>query len=506
MKPLLDFTDKPQQSAFFHDRLNKTVGAGGGYNSGKSYAMIAKIHFMLEIFPGSMAIIGRKTYGALEKSIIPTYESIALKRNGGTWNGPTIAKFADMTSHYKNGSKIWFVTYDDVKKVRGPNIAFAGISQAEEVAHEIFLELKGRCRQWNDDNIAEYMRSDYAKMVAKQLGGIPRPFNQLICEFNPAPNWVKDEFFLNTNGSNKFYDLPTKENKKYHAEGWLDGLKKSYSQEWYSIYVEGDWNKFGGAVYPEFRMETHGVEPFAIPKHWIKVIGGDWGYRNPAAFICMAYDEAGNVILFEEFYNSLTDVETQASWLKENDKLHDFQKNDMGQIRVHEDWAIKGTYDAKGKTLWDAFLDAGIALIPAEKDIDARVQLVKSLLMPRLDRPFPHWHPRKGELGSPSLFVMRGRCPNWVNEMQNYIWEPRKEGEEKNYKEKPRDYNNHAIDAAEYGFMAGLKIQATLPERELTPYEIGIQSQKVIAQSAFIRKPAPGEEEGEDFNFFGENS
>src|ERR1039458_1057862 len=111
VKPVLDFTDKPQQKAFFMDKKNKSIGAGGGYNSGKSYAMIAKIHALLEIFDGSTAIIGRKTYGALEKSVIPTYESIALARNGGTWNGPILSKFADMTAHYKNGSKIWFVTY-----------------------------------------------------------------------------------------------------------------------------------------------------------------------------------------------------------------------------------------------------------------------------------------------------------------------------------------------------------------------------------------------------------
>jgi hypothetical protein len=500
MKPLLDFTDKPQQEAFFMDRLNKSIGAGGGYNSGKSYAMIAKIHWMAEIFAGSKCIIGRKTYGALEKSIIPTYESIAMKRNGGTWNGPIISKFADMTAHYKNGSTIWFVTYDEVKKVRGPNIAFAGISQAEEVAHEIFLELKGRTRQWNPESIAEFMASPWAQRMKKELGFVPRPFNQLICEFNPAPNWVKDEFFLNTNGSNKFYDLPTKENRKYHAEGWLEDLKKSYSAEWYSIFVEGDWNKFGGAVYPEFRAETHGVDPFAIPRHWVRVIGGDWGYRNPAAFICWAYDEMGNAILFEEFYNSLTDVPTQAQWLKDNDKVYNFTKNDLGHVKVHEDWAIKGTYDAKGKTLWDAFIDEGIAPIPAEKDIDARIQLVKRMLLPRMDRPFPDWHPRKGELGSPMLFFMRGKCINWVNEMQNYIWEPRKD-EEKNYKEKPKDFKNHAIDAGEYGLMAGFKIQSAMPDRELTAYEIGLQGAKAIAQSAFKRKD-PDEEEG--IGFFGE--
>ena len=141
--PIFDWTDKPKQKAFFMDRKSPTIGGGGGYNSGKSYAMIGKIHMALETFAGSRAIIGRKTYSALEKSVVPTYQDIVWRRNGGSWNGPTVKKFTDLTAHYANGSTLWFTTFDEVTKVRGPNIAYAGISQAEEVAYEFFTEETG---------------------------------------------------------------------------------------------------------------------------------------------------------------------------------------------------------------------------------------------------------------------------------------------------------------------------------------------------------------------------
>ena len=492
MEPVFDWTDRPKQKAFFYDSKNKTIGGGGGYNSGKSHAMIGKIHFLLEIFHGSHAIIGRKTYGALEKSVIPTFEKIALARNGGKWNGPVISKFTDMTAHYTNGSKLWFVTYDDVLKVRGPNIAFAGISQAEEVAHAIFLELKGRCRQWNDVSIAEY-KAKHGESLKKQLGFIPTPFNQLICEFNPAPNWVRDEFIFNEHKANKYYDLPTSENKKYHAKGWLDDLKVSYSSEWYNRFVLGSWNNFGGAVFPEFDMENvHGVPEFKIPDHWPRIVGGDYGYRNPTAFIAQAVDEMGNVIAFREYYQNLTTPDEHVAWINEYGKIDKFPVSPNDKYMVHMDYGLKANQQADGRTLWDIYIDKGVALIEAIKNpgsINAYVQLKKSMLLPDPERKFPAWHPKAGQLGSPKYFVMNNRCPNLVNETQTYIWEPQDEGKEKNYQEKPKDWNNHAIDADKYGLLALGKLKAIWLPVDKSLEQKYNEARMALAKAAFEPDP-----------------
>jgi hypothetical protein len=496
MTPIFDFTDKPKQAAFFYDRSSQTIGGGGGYNSGKSFAMIGKIHYLLTIFPGSLAIIGRKTYGALEKSIIPTYESIAKKQNGGNWVGQFISKFADMTAHYRNGSRLWFVTYDDVKKVRGPNIAFAGISQAEEVAHEIFLELKGRCRQWNPESIAEF-KARYGESLKEQLGFVPEPFNQLICEFNPAPNWVRKEFIFNESGSNKYYDLPTHENKKYHAKGWLDSLKKSYSAEWYNRFVLGSWDSFGGAVYPEFDYEgLHGVQPFKIPNHWPRFVGGDYGYRNPAAFECITFDEDGNEIVFLEYYKDLVPIKDHVRWIYDQLDEYRLPVGEMEKPIVHMDYEIKGDIDKEGKNLWDHYRDEGLFLIEAEKSVMAGIQLIKQRLLPDPEHRFPAWHPRAGELGSPRLFIMRGRCPNLVNEFQTYIWEPQEEGKEKNYVEKPKKWNDHALDSFRYATMAANKAFADrLPD--LSAEAQARRLAQRLAQHAFTRA-VPLEDEDDE--------
>ena len=495
LKPILDFIDKPNQKAFFYDRTNKTIGGGGGYNSGKSYVMVAKIHYLLNIFAGSHAIIGRKTYPALEKSVIPTFEKIALRQNGGKWNGPFISKFVDNTAHYVNGSKLWLVTYDDVLKFRGPNIAFAGISQSEEVAYEIFQELKGRCRQWNKESIAEF-KAQYGESLQKQLGFVPTPFNQLICEFNPAPNWVRDEFIYNKSQNNKFYDIPTAENAKYHADGWLDDLKRSYSHEWYSRYVLGSWDSFGGAVYPELDIQKiHGVPEFKIPAHWVRGVGGDYGYRNPASFMALAVDEDGNGVFFREYYRSLATVKEQAGWVKDQSEVDNYPISDSGKVIVHMDYEIKGDIDGKGKTTWDLFIDEGLYLIEAQKSVMTGIQLTKSMLLPDHERKFPKWHPRAGEYGSPRLFIMNNRCPNWVNEAQIYVWEPQKEGQEKNYQERPRKHNDHALDAGRYILMALAKQKAVSLPMDKTEKERFDAARRQLHKNAFAS------EEEDDSNF-----
>ncbi len=498
VKPLFDFTDKPQQKAFFFDRENPSIGGGGGYNSGKSYAMVGKIHTMLEMFHGSHAIIGRKTYGALEKSVIPTYEKIAKVRNGGKWNGPIIEKFTDMTAHYRNGSKLWFVTYDDVEKFRGPNIAFAGISQAEEVAHEIFLELKGRCRQWNEDSI-EAWQAKYGEEMRKMLGYVPRPFNQLICEFNPAPNWVKQEFFFNKTGSNKFYDIPTAENEKFHAKGWIEALKASYTKETYDRFINGSWDVFGGMVYPEFDIEAlHGVPNFKMPDHWPRLIGWDHGYRNPTAIHAAGVDEMGNIVIYKEHYQDNLTVRENAECFKAMARGDRFPVGNDEKFLVFMDYSVKGVYDKDGKTIWDQYNEEGIFGLNPDKDVSAGINMVKEYMKPDPEREFPQWHPRKGEKGSPKLFIVRSECPNLINELQMYQWEETKE--ENSHKEQPKKYLDHACDDTRYIIMAVGKQMAPWILAPPTPKQIGAIAAQVIAASAFKHATPIYDEEGEEWS------
>ena len=485
--PIFDWTDKPKQKAFFMDRKSPTIGGGGGYNSGKSYAMIGKIHMALETFAGSRAIIGRKTYSALEKSVVPTYQDIVWRRNGGSWNGPTVKKFTDLTAHYTNGSTLWFTTFDEVTKVRGPNIAYAGISQAEEVAYEFFTELKGRCRQWNPETIKEFV-AKHGERLKAQFGFVPIPFNQLICEFNPAPNWVRKEFIFNEAGANKFYDIPSIENKKYHAEGWIEDLRRSYSVENFNRFINGSWDVFGGMVYPEFDIEElHGIPTLVIPPHWPRIIGWDHGYRNPTAIEVGAVDEMGNLVWYKEHYRDNMTVKQNAECFKVLARGDKFPIGSSDKLLVFMDYGVKGQYDQDGKTIWDEYSENGIYGLNPDKDVNAGINMVKQYLKADPGRRYPPWHPRAGQFGSPKMFWVRGACPNFVNEMQTYQWEEKAEGRELNYQEKPKKFNDHAVDAGRYACMALGKQMAEWISPPPTLDEFGAERQRHLTKHAFTR-------------------
>ena len=494
MKPIFDFTDKPRQRDFFFDRESRVIGAGGGFNSGKSYVMVGKIHMLLEMFSGSLAIIGRKTYSALEKSVVPTFESIALRRNGGKWEGPIIEKFTDFTAHYRNGSKLWFMTFDDVKKVRGPNLAFFGISQAEEVAHEIFVEARGRCRQWNEESVAEWKEKNAERMM-EQFGYVPTPFNQVMCEFNPAPNWVKKEFYINEHKTNRFIIIPTIENKRYHAPGWLDDLRASYSKEMYDRFINDNWDMFGGMVYPEFDIEgLHGIPDMTIPPHWPRIVGWDHGYRNPTAIHFGAVDEMGNIVIYKEHYRDNLTVQQNADAFKALAKGDLLPVAQDEKFLVFMDYGVKGTYDKDGKTIWDEYSEQGVFGLNPDKDVNAGINMVKQYLKPDPLRAFPGWHPMAGRSGSPKLFVVRSACPNLVNEYQTYQWEETKE--EHSHQEKPRKWNDHACDSSRYLIMAVGKQMAPWIKPPATSEQTGAEAARLLAKKAFER-PDPMLDEGE---------
>jgi hypothetical protein len=491
IKPILDFTGKPIQEAIWYDR-SRSIGAFGGYNAGKSFVMAAKIHTYLEIFAGSKAIIGRKTYPAMKRSIIPDFlEKIVAPRNGGTYDKPGLVtkswNASELTLKYNNGSELWFVTYDDVKKVRGPNIAFAGISQAEEVSYEIFLELLGRIRQWQPDSI-EAFKDKYSEALQRDMGYVPLPFNQIICEGNPAPNWVKKEFRENKGNNNSSYDIPTKENIRYHAEGWLDQIRRTYTDEMYSRYIDGSWDHFGGQIYKDFEFPgIHSVDYFEIPSHWPRIIGWDHGRVNPTAVEIAAVDEMGNLVFYKEHYRGDTIVSDHAKAFKQLSEHDFFPMSDNGKFLVVMDYSVKGTYGGDGKSIWDNYIEQGIYGLDAEKNVHAGIIMCQEYLRPDPTRAFPSWHARKGQLGSPKVFIVEGGCPNLVNELQLYQWEPIKEGSEKNQTEMPKKWNDHACDSFRYICMYIGKKKAQWIKPPMTDEQVGREADARVAKHAFTQ-------------------
>jgi hypothetical protein len=274
----------------------------------------------------------------------------------------------------------------------------------------------------------------------------------------------------------------------------MEDMRRSYSKEMFDRFINGSWDVFGGMVYPEFDVrELHGIPSMKIPLHWPRVVGWDHGYRNPTAILAMAVDEMGNIIIYKEHYRDGMTVHENAGCFRLMARDDKFPVGNDDNWLVFMDYGVKGTYDKEGKTIWDEYLAEGIYGLNPDKDVNAGINMVKQYLKADPERPYPKWHVKAGQMGSPKLFIMRSECPNLINEMQTYQWEETKE--QQAHQEKPKKWNDHAVDAARYGIMAVGKQMAPWITPPPTFDELGLVAAKYIAKSAFKRQSDMSEEE-----------
>lgn len=130
------------------------------------------------------------------------------------------------------------------------------------------------------------------------LRGSPNP--QLHLTFNPGGpghHWLKQRYIkpaphglvplireLPNGAQHRYVFIPAKltDNKILQANdpGYVNRLYLVGSPELVRAWLEGDWEIHEGSYFPEF-SSRHIVAPFAIPKHWPKYVGFDWGYHSP---------------------------------------------------------------------------------------------------------------------------------------------------------------------------------------------------------------------------------
>src|SRR5215831_15907733 len=134
----------------FHGLTAKYKGFCGGWGNGKTSGGCVEFFMRLIEFPGTNAIVSRKTRPELRTT---TWDMLV---NGDTqetgWHG--IPKEVIDTNNkselyikLKNGSQIHGLPLDDPKKLENYNLGFFWIDQAEEIEEDIFLKFHGRLRQ-----------------------------------------------------------------------------------------------------------------------------------------------------------------------------------------------------------------------------------------------------------------------------------------------------------------------------------------------------------------------
>ncbi len=324
----------------------------GPAGTGKTRAVLEKINYLAETYPGSRYLLCRKTLRALRESVQITLEQKVwwpghpcLTTGGGT--------FLRTHYDYPNGSHIALGGLDDPEHHFSTEFDVIACFETIQIIMDHW-EKFGRC-----------MRNNVV------------PYQQRIADTNPGPtfHWLNQRAQKGrmTRILSRHEDNPT------ITEDYLKELRAMTGANRARMY-EGLWVPEVGIVYDEWVADTHVLDGwYEIDddlNRWVVfrdgtrkglkycVAGVDWGFRNPGTLLVFGVDGDGILYLLSETYQSQRQLDwwaEEAVELKEKYNIRRFfcdpaepgnieKFNDrMGSARGRdgERWAVKADNDTR---------------------------------------------------------------------------------------------------------------------------------------------------------------
>ena len=501
----------PQQQAFLTSTDPFTMFSGG-FASGKTTALVAKVVLLL-LIPNNLGYLGRLDGKALRASTMQTLYEMLPKEYLAQHNDQKA--FLRLKPEY-GGGKLIYGDFKDLNDLKNIPLGFFAIDQTEEVPEDVWKYLVGRLRRKNpilNNGMRQYWvhgqcpKSDMIRHYALhgdtqcrlcQLS-LP-PFDDRIPPGELDPTW--DLVCYNTYGFGAcnpegpshwifkyFAGLPGKHGpsgpgrqgyKAFHATAW-DGLNagfvtRKYLQDMEQLYkdlplmweryLEGKWVEAEGLVYTTWKREQSAIPRYATKHDGTPLFDSnddcyeyiDHGLAAPTAVgwviikECDCGCDAINYFIVDEHYEG----EKPVSYHTQQIKAH----------RERIPYQVKGTYldsQAFSRTLIgqhgtpredqlysvaDEYMDHGIYPVPNQKDWDAGYNRINELLS--LDPT--HVHPITGKMGAPHLFVL-DKCSHFIEEIEGYKWKKARNSIAGDYREEPADGKDHMMDGLN-GFLA----------------------------------------------------
>ena len=283
---------------------------GGSAGGGKSYAMLADpLRYMGH--PSFSGLLLRHTTEELRELIFKSKELYPQIWKGIKWSE------RKMQWEAPSGARLW-MSYldrdDDVLRYQG--LAFSWIG---------FDELT----QWSTPYAWNYMRSRL-RSTAQDL---PVYMRATTNPGGPGHQWVKKMFIdpapygktfdatnIETGKPLKYPDnhqragqalfqrrfIPAKlfDNPYLSTQGDYEAMLLSLPEHQKKQLLEGDWDIAEGAAFTEFNRDIHAIEPFRIPRNWVKFRACDYGYGSYSAVLWFAVSPDEQLVVYRELYVS----------------------------------------------------------------------------------------------------------------------------------------------------------------------------------------------------------
>jgi PBSX family phage terminase large subunit len=408
---------------FFEARDQELMLAGPA-DTGKSMAVLTKLHACMTKYPGARALIVRKTRHSLTDSALVTFEERVLPPGSRLKLGPK--RDQRHSYRYPNGSEIvlgGLATADEVDRTYSQEYDLVYVQEAREILESEWEALRARCR--------------WGRM----------PYWQIVGDTNPdAPrHWIK---LRSNRGQLRLLESRHADNPTFTPErqAILEGLTGVRRKR----LLDGLWVASEGIIYDGWDASVHVCDWFSVPGDWPRYLAIDFGYTNP--FVCQwwAQDPDGRLLRYRELYQTQALVE---------DLAHTIREHSVGE-RIR---AIVCDHDAEDRATLERHLtcrcDGRLELpvtcgtTPAKKDVSPGLQAVAQRLKAAGDGRPRLRLVRDGLIArDPHLDERKLPCST-EEEIEGYVWDtavPKLNPDGSARKEEPLKLNDHGCDAMRY--------------------------------------------------------
>jgi hypothetical protein len=222
----ISYTKNPHQKEFDQDLTSKYLHLSGGMGSGKSYALVQKMLKLssLNQLPGGILCPSRPEY---KRDCEPIFEDILDKAN------------VRHRCHYNKTDLTWRFPWSKAplyiftaeRRIRGPNLAFAGINEASLIPWERYKEMVGRVR---------LKESRYPQILSV---GTPEG----------RSNYTYEIFIEKPMQRSRIIYGSTLDNRSNLADDYIPSLEESFDEVMLKAYLKGLYiNMNGNSFYYAF--------------------------------------------------------------------------------------------------------------------------------------------------------------------------------------------------------------------------------------------------------------
>ena len=506
---VIEWANPKQQEAFRYGPAPLCIS--GGFGAAKTYALCLKALYLSDLYPNNRGLIGRKIAKELERTTQATFYKICPQaaydpRFGG--------RRADSENYLRlrNGSEILWMHLDDEDiegVLRGLEINWFILDQAEEIPEELFDMLVSRLGRWDKAVVPPQVLEAYERdnhepwpWLSPQGKPLVPTYAMLACNPDTYMHWIY----------RRFHPESTEHRETYKAQGYkmisVSSLENKFLPEqnkalllkaddsFQRRFVRGEWGIPEGQIHKLDDLSVLEGDPEIVEyirRNCTLHRALDHGDAAPTCCLWFAVDREGNVFYFREYYmpNKLVSEHRQAITELSRDERYTLNVADPsifyktqqkygGRWSVADEWADISNLPRNTAVFWIA---------ADNNELGTRNRINEYL---RVDPE--RIHPITKEKGSPRLFFVK-KSEAWPHGCYHAIMQLKAArhkrigtdlGKPVFSDERDESVTDHALDPIRYGM-------ASRPPIAITPGRVyGEGSFEAVRQNMLQFKRSPG--------------